>query len=140
MNRFVVDASVAVKWLIPEIHADAALRLLEKNNTLTAPDLIFSEIGNVLLKKSRVGEIDPDAAVEMLTDFKGLPLQTYKTYESLEYAWTLAESNRLSFYDSLYVALAVKTDFRMVTADLKLYNVLKETSFKKYMLWVEDLP
>lgn len=140
MNRFVVDASVAVKWLVPEIHADAALRLLEKNNTLAAPDLIFSEIGNVLLKKSRVGEIESDAAVEMLTDFKGLPLQTYKTYESLEYAWTLAESNRLSFYDSLYVALSLKTSFRMVTADKKLYNSLKNATFKKYILWVEDIP
>ncbi len=140
MNRFVVDASVAVKWLVPEIHADAALRLLEKNNTLTAPDLIFSEIGNVLLKKSRMGEIDPDAAVEMLTDFKGLPLQTYKTHESLEYAWTLAESNRLSFYDSLYVALSLRTSFRMVTADKKLYNSLKKATFRKYILWVEDIP
>ena len=140
MNRFVVDASVAVKWLVPEIHTDAALRLLEKNNTLAAPDLIFSEIGNVLLKKSRVGEIETDAAIEMLADFKGFPLQTYRTYESLEYAWTLAESNRLSFYDSLYVALSLKTSSRMVTADKKLYNSLKNATFKKYILWVENIP
>ena len=140
MTRFVIDASVAVKWLVPEIHAEAAFRLLEKNSKLIAPDLIFSEIGNMLLKKSRAGEIEPDSAVEMLTDFKGLPLQTYKTEEFLEYAWTLADSYRLSFYDSLYIALSLKTSSRMVTADKKLYNSLKNASFKKYMLWVEDIP
>ncbi|MEW6116143.1 MAG: type II toxin-antitoxin system VapC family toxin [Nitrospirota bacterium] len=86
MNRFVVDASVAVKWLVPEIHADAALRLLEKNNRLTAPDLIFSEIGTILLKESRSGEIERVSALEMLTDFKGVPLQAYKADEYLEYA------------------------------------------------------
>jgi predicted nucleic acid-binding protein len=83
-----VDASIAIKWLVPEIHSDAALRLLEENNRLTAPDLIFSEIGNVLLKKPRSGEIEPDAALEMLTDFKGLPLQIYRAEEFLEHAWT----------------------------------------------------
>lgn len=39
MSRYVVDASVAVKWFVPEIHTDASLRLLDGNHELLAPDL-----------------------------------------------------------------------------------------------------
>ena len=38
--HFVVDASVAIKWFVPEIHAEAARRLLREGITLLAPDLI----------------------------------------------------------------------------------------------------
>ena len=41
MSRFVVDANVAIQWSLPEIHSDAALRLLAQQHTLYAPDLIF---------------------------------------------------------------------------------------------------
>jgi hypothetical protein len=39
----VVDASVAINWFLPDIHSDAALRLLVGQHTLHVPDLIFSE-------------------------------------------------------------------------------------------------
>jgi hypothetical protein len=57
VSLFVVDASVAIKWFLPEIHSDAALRLLAGEHTLHAPDLIFSEFGNVLWKRFRKREI-----------------------------------------------------------------------------------
>ena len=53
MSLFVVDASVAIKWFLPEIHSDAALPLLAHKHLLHAPDLIFSEFGNVLWKRVR---------------------------------------------------------------------------------------
>ena len=140
MKRYVIDASVAVKWLVPEIHAERAMRLLDENHVLMAPDLVFAEIGNVLLKKSRMGEIATEAALEMLTDFKGIPLQIYKTDALLEFAWDIAGAYNRSFYDSLYISLAMRTACRMVTADLKLFNSLKTTALSKHILWVEDIP
>ena len=140
MKRYVIDASVAVKWLVPEIHAERSMRLLKENHGLMAPDLVFAEIGNVLLKKSRMGEIETEAALEMLTDFKGIPLQIYKTDALLEFAWDIAGTYNRSFYDSLYIALSMKTACRMVTADLKLFNSLKTTSVSKHILWVGDIP
>jgi len=140
LKRYVIDASVAVKWLVPEIHAERAMRLLDENHVLMAPDLVFAEIGNVLLKKSRMGEIATEAALEMLTDFKGIPLQIYKTDALLEYAWDIADTHKRSFCDSLYIALAMRTACRMVTADLKLISSLKTTAVSKHMLWVEDIP
>ncbi|MEK6604283.1 MAG: type II toxin-antitoxin system VapC family toxin, partial [Nitrospirota bacterium] len=66
MTRLVVDASVAVKWLVPEIHADAARRILSPNNELLAPDLIWAEVGNVIWKKWRCGEVPGHAAGDLL--------------------------------------------------------------------------
>jgi hypothetical protein len=59
-----VDASVAVKWLLPEVHSDAALRILEHHRPLLVPDLLFAEVGNVLWKRVRRRE----ATIEVFLD------------------------------------------------------------------------
>jgi predicted nucleic acid-binding protein len=140
MKGIVVDGSVAVKWLVPEQHAVAALRLLNENSGLGAPDIILAEVGNVLWKKWRRGEIEPDAVPEMMMDFRKIPLHLFDTDYLFMDAWDIAKNYSRSFYDSLYVALAVRNNCRMVTADLKLYNALKATSLKKHILWIEDIP
>ena len=140
MKRIVVDGSVAVKWLVPEQHASAALRLLHENAGLVAPDIILAEVGNVLWKKWFRGELEADAVPEMMIDFRKIPLQLFDTDYLFINAWDIAKKFSRSFYDSLYVALAVKNNCRMVTADLKLYNALKATSLKKHILWIEDIP
>ena len=55
--RLVVDASVAVKWLVAEEGSDAADRLLAGGDDLHAPRLMASEIANALWRKARTGEI-----------------------------------------------------------------------------------
>lgn len=66
MKRFVVDASVAVKWFVPEVHAIQALRLLEGSHDLLAPDLLLAEAGNILRKKCRLGELEAPQAADIL--------------------------------------------------------------------------
>lgn len=51
MTRYVVDASVAIKWFLPEVHSEPASRLLREERYLLVPDLIWAEFGNVLGKK-----------------------------------------------------------------------------------------
>ena len=59
----VVDASVAVKWLLPEAGAEAARRMLDSGAELVAPALIRVEVAAAIAHKSRFGELDPpDAA------------------------------------------------------------------------------
>ena len=60
--RLVVDASVAVKWLVEEEHSDAADRLLDGNHELFAPRLMASEVGNALWRKVRMGELERSRA------------------------------------------------------------------------------
>ena len=54
----VVDASIAVKWLIHEDDSHVADRLLEGGHRLFAPQLMTLEVGNVLWNKTRRGELE----------------------------------------------------------------------------------
>lgn len=140
MKSLIVDASVAVKWLMPEPHSAASLRLLDRNIVLAAPDIILAEVGNVLWKKWRRAEIESASVPEMIADFRKIPLRLWKTELLVFDAWNIAQSYVRSYYDSLYICIAQRVASQMVTADLKLYNALKETSLKKHVLWVEDIP
>lgn len=140
MIRCVVDASIAVKWFIPEPHAISANRLLYEDFELLAPDLIFPEFGNVLWKKWRRGEITAASAYGIMEDFSQMAMKRYNSQSFVGEAWRIAERFGRSFYDSLYIALAKAQGCPVVTADLKLYNALKNGPLKKYILWVEDIP
>ena len=144
MRRFVVDASVAIKWFVPEVHHEAARRLLHEGFKLLSPDLVRAEVGNVLWKKWRRGELSAGEAVAILRDFGRFPL-SIRTSESLvEGAWAVAEGFGRSFYDGLYVALALETGSSLVTADSRLYNALRDDALADALaanlLWVEDAP
>lgn len=57
MNRRVVDASITVKWFIPEEHSEEALLLRGSGDRLIAPDILVLELARVLLKKYRRGGV-----------------------------------------------------------------------------------
>jgi predicted nucleic acid-binding protein len=48
VTPLMVDASIVVKWLLPEPHSIPARRVLTERNDLLAPDLLWAELGNVL--------------------------------------------------------------------------------------------
>jgi predicted nucleic acid-binding protein len=139
LKRYVVDASVSIKWFLPEIHSREALRLLNREFELLAPDLFFAEFGNVLWKKLRAKEVDSGSAAKILTDFIRIPLTIISSETILDVTWAIAEQYQRSFYDSLYLAVAETQECRMVTADKKFYNALKSTPLGKSLLWIEDL-
>ena len=140
MSRWVVDASVAVKWFLPEVHSAEAVRLLRDDYQLFAPDLIWAEFGNVLWKKWRQREIEADVARRILEDFRRFPLEVRSSDTLLASAWTIAEELHRTMYDSLYLALAESQGYRLVTADHRFYNSLKDSRLGPMLLRVEDLP
>ncbi len=140
LARFVVDARVAVKWFVPEVHAAAARRLLAEGVTLLAPDLIWAEVANALWRKWRAQELAAEAAAGILADFRRYPLQIFSAESLYDLAWPMAQRSGRTFYDSLYLALALSQGCRLVTADLRFFNALEATPYRQQCLWVEDLP
>jgi predicted nucleic acid-binding protein len=140
VRRFVVDASVAIKWFVPEVHHQAARRLLREGFELLSPDLVRPEVGNVLWKKWRRGELSAGEAVAVLRDLRRFPLRIRTSESLMEGAWAVAERFGRSFYDGLYVALAVETESSLVTADSRLYNALRDEALADNLLWVEEAP
>jgi predicted nucleic acid-binding protein len=104
MKACVIDASVAIKWVITEEGTDAANRLRWGGTVFHAPDLIVPEAGNILWKKMLRGELPRDEA-ELACSL-------------LELAKT--EIHAMGPVASL--ALARTLDIQMVTADRRLGN------------------
>jgi predicted nucleic acid-binding protein len=51
MSRYIVDASIAVKLYVPEVHSQQAVRFFSDQHDLIAPDLMLAEFGNIIWKK-----------------------------------------------------------------------------------------
>jgi predicted nucleic acid-binding protein len=139
MNRLVVDASVVAKWYLPEVHSQQAFLLLENTFQLFAPDLLFSEIGNLLWKRVIRQELSQDKGLEILAALELVPLQIWESRTLMPLAFDIACRTQRTLYDSLYLALAASTKSLLVTADHKLYNALKRGFLGMLMLWIEDL-
>ena len=137
MTRLAVDASVAVKWFVPEIHSEAALRLLKEERDLLVPDLVWGEVGNILWKKKRRDEITDEDARFVLRQLGRFNLAVHSSQELAETAWKLASRLQRTFYDSLYLALAESQSCPLVTADRRLFNAVSPSGFN--LLWIEDV-
>src|SRR3989338_3676033 len=103
MNSLVVDASVAIKWFIPEIHSINAIGLLDMPLNFVAPDLIFSEMGNILWKKYRQKDLSLKNATQVLYDFKRTPIDIFSNELLFESTWDIATNYGTTFYDSSYL-------------------------------------
>jgi predicted nucleic acid-binding protein len=131
VTAFVVDASVAAKWLLPgagEGLLDQANHLVarhvKRELLLLAPDLIGAEIGNVLWKAARRQRISWIEAQNSLSRFIDLEIQLIPAADLLVQTLQIAVTCDRGFYDSLYVALALSTRTEFITADERLVNAL----------------
>jgi predicted nucleic acid-binding protein len=120
MSAFVVDASVVIKWFVPEIHSDAARRLLTLSHEYFAPDLLFAETVNTVWKKVRRAEFSADRGQQLVEDIGRIAVETVPCRLLAEDAHALATATGRTVYDSLYLALAVRLKTRMITADDRL--------------------
>ncbi|MEI1373014.1 type II toxin-antitoxin system VapC family toxin [Nostoc sp. UHCC 0926] len=139
MSQYVLDASIAIKWFIPEVYSDAARRLVASNHTFLVPDFFFPEVGNVLWKRVRRGEDTAENARQILADLNAVPVEVYLSQPLMPLALDIALQTDRAVYDSLYLALAITQQCQMVTADEKFYNALRTSAYISNLLWVENI-
>ncbi|HEY3434195.1 MAG TPA: type II toxin-antitoxin system VapC family toxin [Solirubrobacterales bacterium] len=115
----VVDASVLVELLRDGEHAEAvAERLDAEEHTLWAPHLIDAEIGHALRRAVHLGELKAEAAGRALWEVSDIPVELVEHELLVHVAWGLRDN--FSFYDALYVALALMLDEPLLTFDARL--------------------
>jgi len=131
LTDLVLDASVAVKWCLPandEPFAEQAEILLERYSRgevrFLVPDLFWAEFGNTMWKAVRGARLAAEQASEALAAVVQLGIPTVSCAELAEKALAISLRHERSFYDSLYVALAVRSSAQMITADERLANAL----------------
>lgn len=139
MKKYVVDASVAVKWFVPEIHTNTALRLLDNEPELLAPDLFLPEFANVLWKKVRRNELSEGDARDVLNALPMVPIQFHSASTLVNPAFEIARALDRTVYDSIYIALAESEACELVTADQRLFNALQQSPLRRRVVWVESI-
>jgi len=116
----VVDASVAVKWVVDEPDSTLARIIAGSGAALVAPEIVLAECGNVLWRLVRTRRIGPAQAVaaelELRSAFDRLAPTAELVGEVLEIAIRIDHP----IYDCFYIALARRLDVDLVTSDARL--------------------
>jgi predicted nucleic acid-binding protein len=126
---FVVDASVALKWYVPEENADLADDILRSGRQLIAPQIVVAEVANASWKLVRKGQLDPKqhhriaAAVARPFDLLA-PLTAL-----LPRAAAIALELDHPIYDCFYLALGEARTAPLITDDRRLLAKLEATIF-----------
>lgn len=129
MKTVVLDASVVLKWFL--LQGEKGIEKarsyqkdhLEEKLEIAVPELIFYEVGNVLITKPGAEKEDVEEALEIL---HRLSLRVERTSLTLErVGLELCQKYEVSYYDAAYLALAKLLGAVMITADRKLYQKLR---------------
>ncbi|ENN83791.1 hypothetical protein RHSP_41021 (plasmid) [Rhizobium freirei PRF 81] len=124
-ETLVIDASIAVKWVVEEEGTPLALAL-RRNHLFAAPDLLAAECANILWKKTRRNELTSDEAL------MASRLLERSNIELLPMRGLLAQASKLAIelghpaYDCMYICLAASRGWRFVTADERLIRVVSQ--------------
>lgn len=126
MKDLVIDASVAIKWVVQEPGTEHALAL--RKARLAAPDLFIPECANILWKKQKLGQITPGEAsmATRLLERSGVDL--ISTGAQLFHATALAIELDHPAYDCFYVLLARDRKCAFATADDRLIRKVQQSS------------
>ena len=118
--KLVVDASVAIKWLLDEAGSAEARGLVRTGTDLIGPELLLIEVANALWKSARLGRVAPNEALAAIVVLPPAFRQLYPVAPLIEPALELSLRHEHPVYDCIYLALAERESARFVTADARL--------------------
>ena len=119
----IVDASVALKWVLDEDDSPLARALATRD--LGAPDLLWSECANGLWRWARIGALPNRVALERFAALRRAPVALTPTGHLLDRALMLAIEIGHPVYDCVYLALAVSSGAKVVSADRRFVNAVR---------------
>lgn len=127
----VVDASVAVKWLVPEEDSDKAEQFLFSPEKLVAPTIIRIEVAAALTRLARMKTLSLDIVSTLLEDWQHSLHEGTVTLEptqrDFEAATRLSLKIEHQLQDCLYLAVAKRLKVPLVTADQKFLKKVAST-------------
>lgn len=126
MSALVIDASVAVKWVIEEEGTPQALALRQRTR-LIAPELLVAECANILWKKVMRNELSTGEALLAAKLLQGAEVELLPMRSLFEAATSRAIDLDHPACDCIYLALAVENDCQFVTADERLSRTLGQS-------------
>ena len=118
MSVFVLDASVSTSWLLDDELEPAAENAFDRisQDGVLVPQLWHLEVRNALITAERPGRINANSLDERIRAIVELPVGT-DTAPDLDVALALARARDLSFYDAIYLELALRSESPLATLD-----------------------
>ena len=140
MTRFVLDNSVAMRWLMPsskqsdQQYAKRVLRSMKKSDALV-PKLWYIEASNVLVCAERRGEITSTQTKVFTSQLENLPITVDSSIWNQSFSQTidLARAYNLSGYDAAYLELAVRESLTLASLDKNLVKAAKREGVQIYL-------
>jgi predicted nucleic acid-binding protein len=130
VSALVIDASVAVKWVIEEEGTKEALAL--RDRALAAPDLLIAECANVLWKKVCRNELSEREALFAAGLLARADIELMAMRPYLEAAVRIAVALDHPADDCIYIVLAEAEGLRFVTADMSLLRKIGRQASERY--------
>ena len=118
----VVDANIAVKWLIREHDSNTASALANQwsrdSVRVTAPYTLLGETSNTLHQRVRRDRLEVSAATALIRRLRSTGIEFHHAFAFYPRAIELARLlDQGAVYDSIYLALAESLDCELWTAD-----------------------
>ena len=125
-ETFVLDCSVAAKWVFPEPGRASAVELFSRYASgeilLIAPDLLLAEFASLVAKRSRRKLMSAEQAQQAFALIARYAPRLFDMRPRLSRALDLSLRYRLSLWDCVYLALAAEHNCPVLTADLRLFR------------------
>lgn len=138
MTAYVVDASVAVKWLIYEQSSDQAVAFARSNNRFITPRIIMTEVANALARKSIQGVISSAEAKQQFTKLSYFFDEVVDVDDLIPIALENACRFRHPIYDLIYLEAAGRSSAQLITADLRFGAKLAGTDLAHHVTLLSD--
>jgi len=138
-NRYVVDAAIVVKWILPESRYDRARTVARSGNSVLAPDVILSQIGMNLRTRVRLGELSEEEAHDILRVVGLMPLQLHRTWSLAPEALEIERRIRCPMPACIHLALALREDAVYITGSRDLYNSVQDSTLGEHIEWLGNL-
>jgi predicted nucleic acid-binding protein len=124
--KYVLDSSVALKWVLPEPDSAKAIQLRTdfQNGVheLIAPNIFYVEAAHALTRAERQRRIAVSGGWPLWRTIMVDCPTLSDSFPLMRRAFDLSSQARIGVYDCLYVALAEVEQCRVATADQRLLN------------------
>jgi len=128
-----IDSSSLVKFFSKEEGWEKVAQII-KEGVITL-DLSIKEVANALWKKIVIGEMNDDLAIKILYDLlKSEAIIIVNQDDYLVEAFKIANRNKITIYDSLFIALAKSKNLELVTSDKKQYEIAKNEELNAHLI------
>jgi predicted nucleic acid-binding protein len=140
MSNYTVDASVAIKWFVPEPLQANAWTLARQPESLVAPEFLLVEVANIAWKKAVRREISRAAAIEIVRKASHGVDKLFPSDVFVRRALEIGLELNHSIYDCMYLAVAELTGNSLVSADTRLLKAVAGSKWKPIVLPLSSIP